>query len=299
MWQLDVLGSLFASAGESVVDKFALASDKKIDSMVATFWRLFFFTVITFGIGMTGFLGGVHMLFTPVVFLVAFTGILNSLFYTYLQRHIEVLGIGAMTYLAPLLFLIIDTKVLHTSFTAAGVAGIFLMILGGFAFAIDGKTHRFKKEWSPRVWFMFLFSALYIGVEGYAFKYAHAVDGMGSISFCASYGVVMALGLLCVVVLQGKSHLLWRTHSQIYLPRVAVSKAFDAVSTVLWTQALIFAAVSQVSAMESLEPLVLFVATYLAQNVLRLRIEEKFGRKRLEWKAAAIALLVLGSVLMS
>ncbi|HTR18682.1 MAG TPA: EamA family transporter [Candidatus Paceibacterota bacterium] len=299
MWQLYVLGSLIASAGESVVDKFAIASNRKIDSMVATFWRLVFFSLFTALIGLLGFWGGIQLLFAPVVFLVAVAGVINSLFYTYLLRHIEVLGIGAMSYLAPFLFLVIDTNVLHTSFSGQEVFGIVLMVLGGFAFAIDNKTHHFNKAWSPVVWVMFLYSALYVGIEGYAFKYAHAAYGIGSIGFCASYGLAMTAMLLVIVLLQGKSSQLWGRAARSYLPRIAISKAFDAGSTILWTQALVFAAVSQVSAMQSLEPLVLFVATYLAQDVLRLRVEEKFARGRLQWKAAAIALLVFGGILMS
>jgi len=299
MWQLYVLGSLFASAGESVVDKVAFATDRKVDSTVATFWRLVLFTVCTIAIGLCGYFGGLQFLFAPVIWIVGIASIVNSLFYTYLLRHIEVLGIGAMSYLAPFLFLAIDANVLHTSFSPEAISGIILMVLGGFAFAIDGKTHHFNRSWSPVVWVMFLYSALYIGIEGYAFKYAHATYGIGSTGFCASYGVVMVLGLLVLILAQGKSKILFVRASRKYIPRIIVSKALDAIATILWTQALVFAAVSQVSAMESLEPLVLFIATFLAQDVLRMRVEEKFGRGRLKWKATAIALLVLGGVLMS
>jgi drug/metabolite transporter (DMT)-like permease len=299
MWQLYVLGSLVASACESVVDKFAIASNRKIDSMVATFWRAVFFALFALVIGWTGLFGGLQLSFAPVIFLVAVAGIINSLFYTYLLRHIEVLGIGAMSYLAPFLFLVVDTNVLHTSFSGQEVFGIILMVMGGFAFAIDNKTHHFNKSWSPIVWVMFLYSALYIGVLGYGFKYAHTAYDIGSISFCASYGLAMAAGLLLVLLLQGKSAQVWGKAARSYLPRIAVSKAFDAGSTILWTQALVFAAVSQVSAMESLEPLVLFIATYLAQDLLHMRVEERFARGRLQWKAAAILLLVFGGVLMT
>jgi drug/metabolite transporter (DMT)-like permease len=299
MWQVYVLLSLFATAGENVVDKFAIATDRKIDSMVATFWRLFFFTVMTSVIGVVGWFGELHFIFAPVIFLVALVGMINSIFYTYLLRHIEIIGIGAMTYLAPFVFILIDTNILHMSFSVEQITGMILMVVGGFSFAIDGNTHHFKKEWSPVVWCMFLYSALYIGVEGYAFKYAHVTYGTGAISFCASYGLLTAAGLLCGVLLQRKSHLLFNHPSLLYIPKIAVSKTFDAMGTVLWTQALVYAAVSQVSAMTSLEPLVLFGATYIAQNIFRMRVEEKFDRKRLKWKAAAVTLLVVGGILMT
>ena len=45
-----------------------------------------------------------------------------------------------------------------------------------------------------------------------------------------------------VVIVGGKTHLLWKRPAKIYIPRIAVSKAFDAASSVLWVQALTLAA---------------------------------------------------------
>lgn len=299
MWQLYALGSLFASAGESVVDKVAIVNDRRIDSSVATFWRLVLFFFFTLVIGAFGWLGGIQFSFNWLILLVAATGVVNSLIYTYLLRHIEVTGIGAITYLSPFLFLLIDTRLLHTSLSSGEIAGIFLMVLGGFAFAIDGKTHHFKRELSPLVWGMFLFMVAYIGIESYAFKYLHETDGITATGFLISYGAWMMVGLFALVVLRGKTHLLWKHAAKVYVPRVVVSKAFDAASSVLWVQALTLAAVSQVSAMEALEPLVLFVFTVLVQDILRLRAGEKLGKGRMQWKSAAIAMLVLGGLLVN
>ena len=299
MWQLYVLASLFATAGEDVVDKVAIVSDRKIDSFVATFWRITLFFICALAIAALGVLGGIQFIFVPMVFFVAILGIGNSLIYTALLRRIEVTGIGAISYLAPFLFLVIDTKVLHTALTAGEIAGVFLMVLGGLAFALDGKTHHFKKELSLSVWLMFLYMALFTGVEGYAFKYLHLLYGTTAIGYTLSYGILMCAGLFILVVASGKSKLLWRKAAQRYVPYIAVSKAFDATGTVLWTQALTVAAVSQVSAMGALEPLVIFVVTILMQDMLRFRANERLGRSRMRWKAGAVALLVVGGLLIS
>jgi drug/metabolite transporter (DMT)-like permease len=299
MWQLYALGSLIASSGESVVDKIAIVADRRIDSLVATFWRLALFFLFTIVIGFFGWLGGIQFSFNTLIVLVAAMGIGNSLIYTYLLRRVEITGIGAITYLSPFLFLIIDTRLLHTTFSASELTGIFLMVLGGFAFAIDGKTHHFKREFSPLVWLMLFYMVAYTGVESYAFKYLHDVSGTTAVGFTLSYGVLMVAGLLVLVVVRGESHLLWKHAAKIYVPRVAISKAFDAAGSVLWVQALTLAAVSQVSAMEALEPLVLFVFTILVQDILRLRTDEKLSRGRMRWKAAAVSMLVLGGLLVS
>src|SRR5580704_2891508 len=113
MWQLFALASLFSSSCESVIDKVAIVSDKKVDSLVATFLRITVFFFATLVIALLGFLGGVQFIFVPLIFLVAFVGVANSLVYTYLLRRIEITGIFAFTYLAPFLFLAIDTRILQ------------------------------------------------------------------------------------------------------------------------------------------------------------------------------------------
>lgn len=299
MWQLYVLGSLFASAGEDVTDKVAIVSDRRIDSTIATFWRILLFFLCTLVIAWIGILGGFQFIFVPVVFLVAILSIINSFIWTSLLRRVEITGIAAISYLAPFLYLVIDTRLLHTTLSAGEIVGIFLMVLGGFAFAIDGKTHHMKKELSPLVWLMFVYMALYSGAESYAFKYVHASYGTSAMGFILSYGLVMCVGLLSVVVVRGKTRLLWKSAAKQYIPYVTVSKAFDATSTILWTQALTLAAVSQVSAMGALEPIVLFASTILVQDIMRFSTGEKLDRKRTRWKAAAISMLVIGGLLVN
>lgn len=299
MWQLYALGSLFAAAGQGIVDKAAIVSDRKIDSMVATFWRIFFFTICTIVIGMTGLFGIIHFTFVPMVWIVATAGLVNSLFYTFMLRKIEIVSIVAITYLAPFAYLAVDTALLHTSLSAGEIAGIILMVLGGLGFALDGKTHRFKKEFTPLMWLMFVYNVLYTGVDAYGFKYVHMLYGTGSVAFSLSYSVLMTAGLLCIILFQRKAHLLYTRPAMVYIPQVLFSKSFDALNTVLWLQALALAAVSQVSAMDALEPLVFFVVTIIAQTFLRIRVNEKLGRSRLMWKAGAICFLVAGGILVS
>ena len=226
------------------------------------------------------------------------------------MRRVEVTSIGAIYYLAPFLFLAIDSKIVHVSLSGGEVAGIFLLVLGGLGFAIDGKTHRLKRELSPMVWGLFLFSILYTGVEGYLFKYLNVHETMNAVSFVASYGIVgpsghaglgsvATAGMGCILAYQGKWHLLHGGPARAYVPYISLSKIFDALNTILWTEALVFAAVSQVSAMEALEPLVLFVVTAGLQGLMRFHMQEKLDIKRLHWKALSVSMLVLGGMLIT
>jgi hypothetical protein len=173
------------------------------------------------------------------------------------------------------------------------------MVLGGFAFAIDGKTHHFKREYSPFVWLMLFYMVFYIGVEAYAFKLMNAASGITAPSFFVSVSMINVGVLLCLLLWQRKTRLLFKRPALTYIPRVAISKSFDAIESVLWAQALTLAAVSQVSAMEALEPLVLFVVTVIVQDLFRFRTNEKLGRSRMRWKAVAVSMLVLGGLLVN
>jgi drug/metabolite transporter (DMT)-like permease len=299
MWQLYVLGSLFANAGEYVTDKVALFTDKRIDTSIATFWRMFFFVVCASVIGWIGFLGNLSVTFTPLIVLVGLIGIGNSFIYTTLLRKIEITGIGAISYLAPFIFLLIDMKVLHTQLSGSQITGIFLMVLGGFAFAVDGKTHHFKREYSPQIWFMLFYMVFYVGVEAYSLKLMNAATGISAPSFFVSTGIIATIGIFAIVVLRKRTHLLFKKPALVYIPRVVISKTFDALETILWGIALTLAAVSQVSAMEALEPLVLFAVTVIVQDVFRFRAGEKLGRSRVRWKAVAVSMLVVGGLLVS
>ncbi len=298
MWQFFALGSLFASAGESVVDKYALVSDRKIDYVVATFWRLLFFSLLTLAVGVIGWAGPLHLALTPAVVFIAFLSLLNSLCYTYLMWHVEVTEIGVIAYLAPFAFLGIDTTILQTHFSSGEIVGIILLVLGGLGFAIDAKTHHMKKDLSLRVWVMFAFGIFFTGALAYTLKYVNA-NGINSVSFFVSYGLLASAGLLAITILRGRSRKLFAKPALVYLPRILISKAFDTVSSLFWAQALLLASVSKVSAIGALQPFVLFVLTVFMQKVLKMRVDEKLNRTRMEWKAAAMCFLVVGGMLVT
>lgn len=299
MWQLYAILSLFGSAGESVVDKTALVADRRVDHFVATFLRLCVLTIFALSLGYLGVMGNFELIFPPVILLVGVLTALNAIFNTYLLRHVEVTGIGAMYYLAPFLFLLIDTSVLHMQLSPQEIAGIILLVLGGVGFAVDGKTHHFKRELSPLVWAMFIYGALLTGFEGYVFKYLNASQGTTPISFFASYFLVCTVALLLLLIHQRKMRLLRSASARTYLPYIVISKSFGTFGNLMWAQALVTAAVSQVSAMQALEPLALFVVTVLVQDFLRFRVGERLGARRFRWKAVSVSLLVLGGLLVT
>jgi drug/metabolite transporter (DMT)-like permease len=298
MWQLLTLGALFFSAGENIVDKSALITDKRVDYAVATLWRISLYVFCVVAIGLTGILGTLTFSLSPWLLLFGIPSALASLGYTYLLRRVEVTGIGAITYLSPFLFLAVDALLLHTSFTSTELFGIILVTFGGFGFAIDGKTHHFKREFSLAVWALLFYDIIQTGAEAYLFKYLNATQGVSPMTFFLMVWLSAVVFLFALVLYQRKTHLLFKKAALVYLPRAGVGKLFDAVSSLLWAQALALAAVSQVSALGALDPLVLFVMTVAAQRLLGMRVGEKTARTQLQWKAISIGVLVFGGWLL-
>ena len=299
MWQLYMLASLFANAGENVLDKNVLLSVRSIDPDIASFYRPFLFSVMTAAVGFLGWFGPLGLFFHPAIFLLAPFAALLSILYTYLLRHVEVTSIGTAAYLTPFVFLFIDIGILHVHLSSLQIFGILCLVSGGIAFSIDSKTHRLKPELTRAVWTIFLFNILYGGAELYAFKYLNRAYGVNSPSFFTSLWLLASVCILIFVILRGKSRLLKGRSVRLFLPRTVLSKFFDGMYALLLGQAVILAAVSQVNAFEALFPLVLFAVTGTAQAILKMPLHEKLDRSRFVWKFGAACLLVLGGYLVA
>jgi len=298
MWQGYLLGSLLAGAFESVTDKAALVWDGKVDTAVATFYRLLFFFGASVAVGLLGVLGGFSLFFHWTFLLFIPFSAITSYLYTYLLRHVEITVIGAAAYLTPFLFLLVDTTILDVPLSFLQIGGVVLLVLGGAAFSLDGKTRRINAELTLPVLGVFLLGVLYTGTEAYLFKHLNESYGLNAVSFLVNvWGPVCVLALLYVVAMN-KSHLLWNRAARIYIPFVAVSKTFDSFNSILYIAALSLAAVSQVTAFEALFPLFLFAVAVLVQGIFHLPLREKMDWTRLRWKFGAVCFLVLGGFLV-
>jgi len=299
MWQAYSLTSLTAGAFETVVDKAGIVHDNVIDSYVASFYRLALFGLMTSLLGITGLLGELTIFLHWSTFALGIMAAFSTVMFTYLLRTVELTVIGAAAYLTPLLFLLIDTSILKLSFTSIQLFGIVLLVLGGLAFSLDGKTHHFKKYLSGRVWGIFFFIYIfYSGVEAYTYRYLHTTYDLSPVSFYATYICFGALLLFGVLVFKGRTHLLISRPALRYIPYAAAGKAFDSVNSTLYITAISMATVSQVSAFNALMPLVLVAVAWVVQGVFGVRLKEHLDYRRLSWKIGAAMILVIGGFLV-
>ena len=274
MWQTYSLGSLIAGAFESAVDKAGIVGDSHVDSFAASFYRATCFTAATLLIGSTGILGAMHLFWHWSMLVVAVAGVIATLLFTKLLRAVEITVISAASYLTPFLFLIIDTHFLGTHLTQMEIVGIFLLVCGGIAFSLDGKSHHFKREFTWRIAAIFFF--IYIidsALENYTFKHFSA-GGLNGVSFYATSGLLSSIIFLGLALVRRKTHTLIAPAALRYIPYALLGKSFDVFNSVLFLSAVAMATVSQASAFNALFPLVVFIVAAITQSFFGIGLRE-------------------------
>jgi len=300
MWLLYALGSLIFNAAETTVDKVALVSSKTIDALSGTFLRVFLFCFY-FGVGgAIGFLGTLRIFAPWPIIGIGIICAGSSLVYTYLLKRLEATGYTALSYLGPLLYLIIDTQFLKFRLTPFEVLGVLLLTAGGVMFVINPGQLKFKKEFTPIVFIMLAYNFFINAAQNYGFKYYYETRGLNEVSFYFNVWTIALIVLLGVMLASNKLGSLWHTvnGNQRFVKTIAVSKLFDAGNSWLWLHALALVTVSQVNATDAIYPLIMIGVVYIVQNVFKLKVEEKLSQGYLGFKLAAVGLLCLGGFLV-
>lgn len=299
MWELLALGSLLALAFQNIIDKGSLIKYVEVDFTVASFLRTVFFFFFITSISYLIFpLRYLHFSFNWLILIAALFGVISSLSYTLLLKKMEITTLTSYTYLAPLFFLFIDAKLLDLHFTPKIIIGIFLLVFGGvgFTFNFDLKS---KKMRNTIVFACFFFTIIWNGCLAYLFKYLNLTEGINGVSFFSSLWFLNSLILLLMICIKAKSKLLFQTPVLLYMKRVAVSKFFDAISTILWVSAIGFVAVSRLSAFEALYPLILLLFVIISQKIFKLDLGENLEHKFLFVKIFSTIFLVIGGLLVA
>jgi len=228
---------------------------------------------------------------------------IQAISYTWLLKHVEMTAASVTFALLPLIFLPIDIFVRHEAITTLQIFGIFVLVAGGIIFF--ARKHQNTKLSLKRYALMMLgvlvFDAVVFGSEGYIFKSVYAENSLAPTSFLVSGMLYMCLFLTLMLL----GRMLWvgrgglrLTGAWKYARGSSVAKLADYGNIFFSLQALTIASVSQVYAMKVLHPLILLVIALVAQERLKLELEEMFTRDTIVKKVAGIALVVVGSFMI-
>lgn len=299
MWQVSALASLFSTALTDVADKAAVLYAHRVDSFVATFYRQFLFLFLTCLVGYVGWAGELQIIFNWQILLYATASLPSAYFYTLLLRKVEITGIEAAGCLSPLLFLVIDMTILQIDLSFSQVFAIIVLTLGGLMFALDGKTKKLKKELTWLVGGIFVYSFIHDVISFYTFKNLNDTIGVNGVSFYTSGYLWVTIGSLLLVLLMGRGHHLLRPVSLHYMSLASIGKSFDVVSGLLWFHALSLAAVSQVTALGAIQPIIVLVVASVTQRKTSIHIRERLDSRNLRLKVLGVTLLALGGLMIS
>lgn len=300
MWQIFTIGALIFNAAEITADKIIMVANRKFDTLVTSFYRNFVFFAISLAVGVSGLVGALHFRFEWSLLLVAALGLTRSIFYTILLKKVEMTGAAAIGYVTPFLFLMTDVLIIRAPISIVQNLGILLLICGGVLFVIDPLTRRLKPQYTKYIMAILLFDAITSGAQYYVFKHYAAGQDLNEISFMVSVWLWVAVGLLVMVIVSKKLHLLYQiaTHNN-YLRNITISKSFDVGNSLLWFHALSLATVSQVNSYTALEPLILLGILFMAQRLFKFKTDEDFAITSLFQKTIATIILVIGAWLAS
>jgi len=298
MWMLFAFGALFFQALQNVIDKIAIVKDKNIDSLSATFWRTFMFFMWCLILGLTGVLGELKIFIPFPLFVFALLYMGSAFFYTHLLKKIEISGSSVLSYASPFFYLIIDTILLKTGMSTLQVLGVILLAAGGISFALQPGKLKFREEFTPKIWLIFLYNLILGIIEFYSFKYYFQLGSLNEISFYTNAWLVMTLGFAIIISFQGKWKIIASAAKKNnYLQKTILSKGIDAVGSWFWLHAVSMVAVSRVDAIGSFFPLILLGVVYLMQNIFSFKADEELSKNNFLYKLVAIILLCIGGFL--
>lgn len=151
-------------------------------------------------------------------------GLLSALMstaYTLALKRVNVTTLSVLSYIAPLIFLVVDNVIGHT-FSAIQIFAIVGLVLGGIGFALD---ERLTID-APTLGLL-VFMLGYSGAQFYYLQYLHKTEAVTGISFFANVWGGAAVFLLVHLVVRRKAPLLLTEKAWAYARLSVMAKSFD------------------------------------------------------------------------
>jgi uncharacterized membrane protein len=294
-WYIWALLSMIAGSFEEIIDKFLLKTPKKIDALIATFYRNLGFFVFTVIAGFLGIFGKMSFVFNINFLILAIIWPLNSLSYDYFLRKVEVSRFNGLFYTFPLIFLFLDSIFFHMPYSQLQIVGALLIVMGSVLFSFDNVRKRFVITFEGFLWLLFkMASYTYL-----LFLFKFLSSSINEISFYFSiWSLVMVIYIVVVLLTKKHKKLKQTAIANGFLAGTFLSKGFDFLSSVFYLEALSFASLTLVSSFTSFSPLILLVILLLISIHKRANYTEDFSPKVLGLKVIATLILITGGVCM-
>lgn len=281
-----VASLLWAIVG--VIDKHVMDSEIR-DPVVSTF----FFGVASFIIlsSISLIMGNVLLPLDVTAMSIVSGAVYGTgiFFYYGALRSEEVSKVMPIVLLSPLFVLILAAVFLGEMLTPSRYAGAFLLVIGAVLVSVNHRAGHGIRT----VLGIALLSAVMFSLRDFFVKMATLQAGFWPVLFWASFGWLMVSAALFSV-----HHPKIRKKARMGINHLALSGGLSACAFLAFTAAISSGFVSLVSALHSIQALMVFLLALLLTELWPSVVKEDVKRSAVELKLLAIAVIIIGSFLI-
>jgi hypothetical protein len=289
MWQFYALLAIVFNCLEDVTDKRAMGRCNTIDTDAATFIRVILYCLLVTPMAVLfGYV--VSWYCSPGIIVFGFASSVMASAYTVVLKRVNITTLSILGYVAPLIFLAIDSAT-SAAFSLAQILGILGLVVGGIGFALSDKLE-FDKPTLAALAFMLTYG----GAEFYYVKWMQKTEGLNAISVFANTWMWAAIFLFALLILQRKIPLLLTRQAVNYAKSSSMAKLFEAVTSVMWSAGIALTTVAQFSSMEVFFPPIMLAFALMAQAIFGVNLGESIERKTIARKVLMVAILVVSGI---
>lgn len=300
-WFIYALLWVLFSSFENLIDK-KLVTDKedKIDWLISSFYRNFAFYIILLLVGILFYSNTIEIFITLPIILYGGIHICRSLLYDYFLKKSEVTRYSSITFLFPLILILIDKYVFNIGYTVINIIWIFLLIIWWYIITINFSNNNIKKTYfSLSQWGMILVSFLIILFQLIMFKYYNTHYWLDEMSFYLNTWFFVLLFFWILILIKKKSKILISTaKNDWFLMKTFISKFFDTLGWLLILKALTLTSITNVYIVGSFSPLIMFLISIFLYLILKVNLKEDFSKNNLLIKLLASIIFLIGSYMI-
>lgn len=298
VWYVWVLLGVFFSSLERIIDKkLVINKERKLDGLLAAFYRNLAFYVFIIVLGLIGPFGEIKLFFVTLIIVWAFFHVFASIIYDYFLKTAEIVRYSSITFILPILLIFFDKYFFNIEYLVLEIIGVFVLVFGGYIVSLDVKKR--KSVFSSKQWALLFFSFLIGAAQYVIFKHYNRVLGINEVSFFVSTWVFVILFFVIGAFLTKKHKILIKTATKNnFFGKTLVSKFFDALAGLFFLKAIAESTVSKVYALESVLPLMTLLLVLFIVKIIGIDMKESFDRKDLLSKLLGVMLLSIGTYLL-
>lgn len=288
---LTILWIACSSLQRIIEKKIVIWKEFSLDPLIGSFYRnlAFYIFLIIFWLSVDYFWKMYFFISFPIIFR-SFFHVFKSIIYDYFLKNTELSRYNSLTFIFPIILVLIDNFFLWESYTFYEIIWIWLLIFWWWIITIERKTK--KNIFSFKQWFLLLIWFLIWWAQFILFKYYNETIWLNEISFYTSSWIFVLLFFIIQIIYKKKFNILISTakHDWFFLKTLSW-KFLDSLWWLLILKAISISTVSKVYSLESIYPIFTFLLVIFLMKVVKINMKEDLDTKNIWYKIISILLI--------